>query len=140
MTGCYVVLNESWGRIFVSCCCRAATLNFFSFYLSSPPPLVPSTHILAQDSVGAGGPLAELPGFSQYDHVLHGDPGPLSCQRDRQLAHTHLLVHSTGKEMDPCVHSNRKLKSHQMNELFMSWSALGRTWSELKRWLNNKHK
>lgn len=102
----------------------AAELRHYLKKKPSPPPHFPSTHIPVQDSVGAGGPLAELPGFSQYDHVLHGDPGPLSCQRDRQLAHTHLLVHSTGKEMDPRLHSNRKLKSHQMNELFMSWLAL----------------
>lgn len=101
-------------------CCRAAPLHFF---IIRPPPF-PSTHLLVQDSVGAGGPLAKLPGFGQYDHVLHGHPGPLPRQRDRQLTHTHLLVHSTSKEMDLCVHCNRKLKSHQMNELFMSWLAL----------------
>lgn len=51
-----------------------------------------------QDSAGAGGPLAKLPGLSQHDHVLYRGPGSLPGQRDHQLPHSHLLVHAAGEE------------------------------------------
>lgn len=54
----------------------------------------------SQGLAGPSGALAELPGPRQHDHVLHGHPWPLPCQRDHQLPDPHLLVHTAGVSRD----------------------------------------